>query len=178
MSPANKPEFLAVLNGLAAVKPGAKLTPEGLDVWWASFADWALEDFRSAAARLAKTHEFFPNPFHFEELRKAERPAAGEAFSKALEVAREWSWSGMDRASSGDPDIDAAARACGGYRALALSDETKVGFLEKRFAEHYETISDKEDIRESLPRIAGPTIHRGPTNGPKRIGDILGGDRS
>lgn len=173
MLPDNKPDFAAVLNGLAAVKPGAKLTPEALDVWWASFADWSIEDFRSAAARLAKTHEFMPNPFHFEELRKAERPCAGEAFALALDVARRESWSHIDRATSGNPDVDAAVRACGGYRALALSDETKVGFLERRFAEHYETIQDREDTREAVPRIAGPTFHRGPTNGPKRLSDIL-----
>jgi hypothetical protein len=172
MSPANKIEFAAVLNGLAAIKPGAKLTPEALDVWWASMANWSIEDFRAAAGRLAKDHEFFPNPFHFEQLRKASRSSPGEAFARALEVARTESWRDMDRASSGDPETDAAVRACGGYRALALSDETKVGFLEKRFAEHYETIQDMEDVRESLPRIAGPTLHRGPTNGPKLLKDL------
>ncbi len=174
MEQANKIEFAAVLNGLAAVKPGAKLTPEALDVWWTSFADWTIEDFRSAAARLAKTQEFFPNPYHFEELRKAERPCAGEAFAKALSVARGESWARMDLATCGDAEIDAAVRACGGYRALALSDETKVGFLERRFSEHYESIQDKEDTREALPRIAGPTFHRGPTNGPLSITKLLG----
>jgi hypothetical protein len=161
MLPANKIEFVSVLNGLAAVKPGAKLTPEALDVWWSSFRDWSIEDFRSAAAQLAKSHEFFPNPYHFEQLRKAALPTPGEAFAQALEVARTMSWHERNP-TSGDPAIDAAARACGGYRALAMSDESKVAFLEKRFAEHYETIADREDVRASVPRLAQT----------KRIGEV------
>lgn len=153
MQNSDKPQFLAVLNGLASVKPGAKLTPESLDVWWASFADWTIEEFRSAAAHLAKSQEFFPNPFHFEQLRKATRLAAGEAFHKAMQIARHCSR--YERATSGDPVIDAAAQACGGYFAMGMQETEKLGFLERRFAEHYSAIEDREETRQALPQLAG-----------------------
>jgi hypothetical protein len=151
MEQANKVEFGSILNGLAAIKPGAKLTPEALDVWWASFADWSIEDFRSAAARLAKTHEFMPNPYHFEQLRKASQITAPEAWTLVLEAAR------GHAPRPQDPRIEAAVRALGGYNAIAMSKTDSTHFLEKRFAEHYESISDAEDVRESVPNLAGPS---------------------
>ncbi len=169
MQPNDKPQFLAVLNGLAAVKPGAKLTNEGLDVWWASFADWAIEDFRNAAAKLAKRHEFMPNPFHFEELRKASRPTAGEAFAVAREIAKQAR--PHSSSSSGDPRIDAAAAACGGYFAMGQHETEKIGWLEKRFAEHYESISEAEDTREAVPQIAGQPRAR--ISGPQPLAKLL-----
>jgi hypothetical protein len=164
MLPANKPDFAAILNGLAAVKPGSKLTPEALDVWWASFADWSIEDFRSAAARLAKTHEFMPNPFHFEQLRKSSRLTAGEAWADVLEMAR----SGWD-AKHEDPRVNLAIRAIGGLRNVSMSRTDQTHFLEKRFAEHYESISDAEDVRESVPNLAGPSRLQSIT---KLLGDL------
>lgn len=148
MQPSDKPKFLAVLNGLAAVKPGAKLTAEGLDVWWHSFREWEIEEFSSAAAHLAKSCEFMPNPFHFEQLRKASRLTAGEAWAEAREIIR----SGGD--CHGDPAIDAAVRALGGYRQLGFTHSDQMHFLERRFAEHYERISEAEEVREALPRLS------------------------
>lgn len=163
MAPHDKPQFLAVLNGLAAVKPGAKLTPEGLDVWWSSFANWTIEEFRAAAAQLAKSVEFFPNPFHFEQLRKSSRMTAGEAWARVLEVAR----SGGGEIE--DPRISKAVRAIGGYNAIGMSKTDQTPFLERRFAEHYEQICDVEEVREAVPLLAGPT------RGPKLLSELMGG---
>lgn len=165
----DKPQFLAVLNGLAAVKPGAKLTPEGLDVWWSSFTDWTIEDFRAAAAQLAKSSEFMPNPYHFEQLRKASRMTSGEAWAAALEHAR--NGYGDESAAPKDPRIAAAVRAIGGYYAIAMSKTDSTHFLEKRFCEHYEAIGDAEDVRESVPQLAGPSKLLG---GPKSVAKLLG----
>ncbi len=160
MRESDKPQFLAVINGLAAVKPGAKITPEALDVWWAAFADWAIEDFRAAGAQLAKTCEFMPNPFHFEQLRKAGRPTTAEAFARARGIARNLQVSGgfLQESSSGDPVLDAAVRGIGGYSAIAMCDTEKLGFLERRFAEHYEQNTDASEARAALPDLTGRNV--------------------
>ena len=147
MRETDKPKFLAVLNGLAAVKPGAKLTTEGLDVWWHAFADWCIEDFTAAAAQLTKTVEFFPNPFHFEQLRKASELTAGEAWAEVLQIAR----NGNDY--HGDPRVEKAVRAIGGFKAVSMSRTDQTHFLERRFCEHYEAITDVEQVRDALPNF-------------------------
>ncbi len=148
MVDADKPKFLAVLNGLAAVKPGAKLTPEALDVWWAAMRHWSLEDFRGAAAELVRKVEFFPNPFHFEQLRKAAASVtAGEAWARVREVARNGG------STTGDPRIDRVARVLGGFRVIGYTNSDQMQFLERRFCEHYEEIGDAEDVRDALPAL-------------------------
>jgi hypothetical protein len=166
MQPNDKPQFLAVLNGLAAIKPGAKITTEGLNLWWSAFENWTIEEFREAAAHLAKSSEFMPNPYHFEQLRKAGRMTSGEAWAKVLEYVRgggyhQWdcglpTWN-KDHPQLTDPLILAAVRAIGGFDAIAMSKTDQTPFLERRFAEHYDAISDVEDVRESVPRIANFT---------------------
>src|SRR5690349_13020064 len=71
MQPADRKKFIEVLTGLAAMKPGGKLTPESIELFWNAMQDWALEDFVAAANHLARSHEFMPNPYHFEQLRRA-----------------------------------------------------------------------------------------------------------
>lgn len=151
MQPSDKPKFLAVLNGLAAIKPGAKFTAEGLGMWWQAMADWDIEEFSSAAAHLAKSCEFMPNPFHFEQLRKASRLTAGEAWAEVREIVR------AGGSSHGDPAVDKAVRALGGYRALGMTNTDQMHFLERRFAEHYEDIGERDDVREAVPQIANFT---------------------
>ena len=158
MTPADKETFCAILNGLAAIKPGGKLTAEAYEVWWLAMQDWPLDQFRAAAAHLAKSVEFMPSPYHFEQLRKAARPTAGEAWAKAVASCRTaWTPQGYRGGTSGDPLIDRAVHAIGGYAAIAQCDHDKLHFLERRFAEHYGSIEDAEDVREALPQIAGPS---------------------
>lgn len=157
MQPEDKPKFLSVLNGLAAIKPGAKLTAESLTLYWNALSHWSIEDFTAAASQLARTSEFMPNPYHFEQLRKAGRMTAGEAWAEVLEHARNGYRDESD--APRDPRIAAAVRAIGGYRAIAMSRTDQTQFLEKRFAEHYDSISDREDIREAVPNLAGPMRH-------------------
>jgi hypothetical protein len=42
----------------------------------------------------------------------------------------------------------------GGPNVIGMCDEDKLHFLERRFTEHYETLQDSEDVRESVPAIA------------------------
>lgn len=156
MQPEDKPKFLAVLNGLAAVKPGAKLTAEALTLYWNSLSHWSIEDFAAAANQLARTSEFMPNPYHFEQLRKASQLTSGEAWAEVLDHARNGY---RDEEGPSDPRIAAAVRAIGGYQAIAMSRTDQTPFLEKRFAEHYDAIAEREDIREAIPQLAGPMRH-------------------
>ena len=141
--------------------------PFVLDVYWITLRDWSIEEFEQGCAHILKTAKFMPRPSDFEDLRKAGRMTPGEAFAAAMVVARDCSR--HTPSSSGDPRIDAAASACGGYFAMGQQETEKIGWLERRFVEHYESISDAEDVREALPQLTGPP--RG-TGGPKRIGSI------
>lgn len=169
MAPSDKPEFLRVLNGLASIKR-VDLTPEALDLWWSAHADWEIEDFRAAASQLVKTCQFMPSPKDFEELRKAARPTSGEAWVKALDHASSGNY--RVQGNMGEPLIDRVVRALGGYQVIAMCSDDKLGFLERRFCEHYESMSDAEDMREALPQIAGPPQTR-KLSGPKQAAQML-----
>lgn len=168
MRDTDKARFAQIVNGLSAIKPGQKLTADGVEMFWRAMRTWEIDAFEAAAEQLARTSEFMPNPYHFEQLRKAGQTTPGEAFARALDVARDCSR--HNAASSGDARIDAAARACGGYFAMGQYETEKLGFLERTFTEHFETISDAEDTREALPQIAGPSRAR--VSGPRALVEI------
>jgi hypothetical protein len=149
MTPTDKPRFIKQLMGLAAIKPGKELTAEAYEIWWQAMQDWPLDEFKQAAAHLAKSVEFMPSPFHFEQLRKAGRPTAGEAWADIRAMARH-SFEGEPT----DPIAARALRALGGLRSVAMCDSDKVHFLERRFADHFEAMQDSEEIRQALPQIA------------------------
>jgi hypothetical protein len=152
MTPTDKPMFVAALNELAALKPNAKLTTESYTAWWNAMHDWDLADFRAACAKLRDTCEFMPNPYHFEQLRKAGRMTAGEAWAQVRAAAR----SGDN--CPDDPTIYAAVRALGGMRAIGMTNSDQMQFLERRFAEHYDAIGDREEVRHALPNLAPPRL--------------------
>jgi len=170
MIDADKTEMVRILRGLAAVKPGKELTAEAFEIWWLAMKDrWSIEGFKAAASHLARESEFMPSPFHFEQLRKAGRPTSGEAFWRAVKHAGSSAY--RIHPSCGDPRIDAAVRGSGGYIVLAMCDEEKLPFLERRFNEHYEAIQDSEDVRGALPELVGPP--RLPRNEATSIKGIL-----
>ena len=156
-----KPQFVAILNGLAAIKPGAKLTPEAYAIWWDSMQGWPLEEFKAAANHLARTEEFFPNPFHFEKLRKAGRATAGEAWDHVLRYVRTGSYSGYNgpgRVEKPSADAERAVNAIGGYRIIAQSEESEHGHMLHRFTQNYDDIREASDVREAVPQIANPKV--------------------
>jgi hypothetical protein len=162
MLPGDRQQFAATLTGLAAIKPGARLTPEALELWWSAMQTWSIEDFRSAANHLARSCEFMPSPFHFEQLRKAGRRTAAEAWEKARKACGSCVQLGhyTDDGTCGDELIDRAVAGIGGYKVIAQCNTDSLHFLERRFSEHYETLRDVTDTRETLPRITGN--HSGP----------------
>lgn len=150
MRDSDRAEFCRILTGLSAIKPGKQLTPEGLEVYFNALEDWSIEDFKAAASHLAKSCEFMPNPYHFEQLRRAAKPTAAEAWAEAIEHAAHGGYRG---GPLGDALIDTCVRALGGYKAIAMCDEDKLHFLERRFCEHFETKMDAEEARDALPDL-------------------------
>lgn len=126
-----------------------------LDAYWIALSDWSFEDFQAAAQRLMKTSKFMPRPSEFEELRKAARLTAGEAFEKAVG----WARSGTYNAPAKTPDaifIDRVVSAMGGWIAITGSDPEKLHFLERRFVEHFNDLQEASDTREALPQLRRP----------------------
>jgi hypothetical protein len=151
MRSADRIEFVSILNGLAALKPNSKITPEALELWWQAMRDWSIDDFRSAASHLARTVEFMPNPYHFEQLRKAAEPNKGEAWAIAKQ--RCLSWRTPERIES--DRISRAVAQVGGYRTIAMADEERaLPHIERRFLQAYEELADVEVTRTALPELS------------------------
>lgn len=162
MRPEDDLEFGRVLNGLAVVKTGAKLTKEALAIWFNAFQSWSIEDFTAAASHFVKAVQWMPNPYHFEQLRRAGEPTSGEAWTTAVENCLSWR---TGNSAAGEL-IDRVVAMVGGYRAIALADqETALPHIERRFKEAFVQLAEREPIREAMPQIAKPTHRlRGPTS--------------
>jgi hypothetical protein len=133
-----------------------------LDVYWLALRDWSLADFEAATAHLLSKAQFMPKPADYAALRKAGQPTSGEAFERARQIVRRLFPREYASHQSGDARLDAAVRACGGYEALAMCTSENIGFFERRFAEHFESISDAETVREVLPDLTGGMRLSGP----------------
>ncbi len=114
---------------------------------------WSIDEFEIAAQHLLTACEFMPTPKDFEDLRKAGRHTSGEAFINARETARK----GWRKKTCGVDLIDRAVNAIGGYDAIGMCETDKLHFLERRFAEHYESMQDCDEVRQALPAIADLT---------------------
>ncbi len=155
--------FRSVMAGMAKLYE-REIDGPLLDAYWLALRTWSLPDFEAAAGRLMATETFMPRPADFNALRKASRPTSGEAWSVVLDHVRSgryrWSDGGTTFTPNAPPPPDeltnAAVRALGGYKAIAMIDEDQLPFLERRFAEHYTSMQDAAEIRQSLPQIAGP----------------------
>lgn len=170
MIAADRKPFLEVVMGFAELK-GKQLSAPALELYWRSMQHWSLEDFRAAAEQLVRTSEFMPIPKDFEDLRKAGRPTAGEAWAEVLEHVRAGAYGGRGIVVS--ELVDRCVAAIGGYNAIGMSETDKTHFLEKRFNEAFENLQDAEDMREAIPQIAysGSSVRR--LNGPESAGSLL-----
>lgn len=151
--------FRNVLAGMAELFK-TELSTVLLDAYWLALREWPLDEFEQAAGHLMGSEEFMPRPVKFNQLRKAHLPTAGEAFAAAVSHAASGAWR---RGDSGDASVDRAVRAIGGYVVIAMCEEEKLPFLERRFSEHFETMADADEVRGALPdfsprhqRIGGP----------------------
>jgi hypothetical protein len=148
--PEDRAKFLDVVLGFAELK-GKKLSAPALELYWRAMQDWEIHDFLAAAERLVSTSQYMPEPYHFDQLRKAGLETAPEAWARAVRHAAS---SAYRRGPIGDPLIDKCVEIVGGYAAIALSDVSKLQFIERRFCEHYATIGDAQETRDAVPQIA------------------------
>ncbi|MCH8871410.1 hypothetical protein IH824_01345 [candidate division KSB1 bacterium] len=162
----DRPEFVQVLNGLAAIRR-VELTEEAYELWWQSMKDWPLDDFKDAAGYLLLNCQFMPIPYDFEQLRKKGEVSAHEAWSMAMHhVEGPWRQGVL-----GDALIDRVVAALGGYSVIALTKTDKLGFLERRFLDAYNDLLDTSVVRKALPDLTErPRIQNG---SPVRIGEIV-----
>ena len=156
MEISEKSEMARILVGLAQIKPNGKITAESLDLWWMAMQDWPLDEFRHAAAHLARTVEFFPSPFHFEQLRKATGMSPSEAWAVALTHA-----AGAYRAGPSVPEVERAVAAMGGWRAIAMASTDSLAFVEKRFLEAFKESAERTESREALTALPSRGEGRG-----------------
>lgn len=160
MNAIDRKPFLEIVIGFAELK-GKSLSAPALELYWNAMQAWSLADFQAAANQLLRTCQFMPTPKDFEDLRKAGRETAGEAFANI----RRWlvySPTGYTLHPNTPRALCSAIRAMGGPNAYAMCDEEKLPFLERRFCEHYDQIMTHEDTREAVPQIAydSPFNHR------------------
>lgn len=157
MRPDDSARFRNTLTGMFRMY---RQEPDGLvlDAYWIALRDWSVEDFEGAARHLMQTAKFMPLPAEFNELRKAGRPTAGEAWADALDAVRHSQY------PTDDLLLERAVRAIGGWKALGMTTDEGLPFIERRFAEHFESIQDADDIREAVPSIT----HEQRLDGPVR----------
>lgn len=173
MTPADRRKFLEVVVGFAELK-GKQLSAPALELYWRSLQHWELKDFLAASEHLIRTCEYMPIPKDFEDLRKAGRPTSGEAWAKAVAACGSChSAVGYTNGGTcGDKFVDRVVRAIGGYRAIAMCDSDKLHFLERRFAEHFASMQDAQDIREDVPLLAFSRSNA--LGGPKAVRALMG----
>lgn len=165
--------FCEIVMGFAELK-GKSLSPAAIKLYWGAMQKWPIEDFRKAAEHLLQNCEFMPMPKDFEDLRKAGRATAGEAWARAvLNCGSCHSAQGYTSGGTcGDEFVDRVVRAIGGYKTIAMCDEDKLHFLERRFAEHFATMIEAADVRSEVPEIAYSTDSA--LSGPQHIENLIG----
>jgi hypothetical protein len=136
-----------------------------LDAYWIALRSWEFEDLQRAAAHLMQTSKFMPRPADFNELRKAGQPTSGEVFAGIRQWLKYGAY-GYTLQPNTPPKIATAIRAIGGPDEIAMCEVDKLHFLEKRFTEHYDQISDRQEIRDAVPEIAS-------SEGLKKLADRL-----
>lgn len=155
MQPTDRKKFLEIVVGFAELK-GKALSAPALELYWNSMQGWSIEDFSQAAQHLVRSCEFMPTPKDFEDLKRAGNPTAAEAWAAARK-ALQWTVNGYVEKPGTDPLVSQALRSIGGANALAMCETDKLHFLERRFAQVYESLADSNATRTALPRIASKT---------------------
>jgi hypothetical protein len=112
--------------------------------------DWSLDEFKAAASHLARSCQFMPKPYDFEQLRRAHGTSASEAWAVVLKSCVDWR--NPERLPQGR--IARAAQVVGGFHAIAFADaQRELPWLAKRFREAFEELTEVETAREALPQL-------------------------
>jgi hypothetical protein len=157
MTANDRAQFLEIVVGFAELK-GRALSAPALELYWHAMSAWPLEDFKQAAEHLLSRCEFMPTPKDFEDLRRAGRPTAAEAWAVVLAYVRTGSYDRSRPRINPQPEPSPLAQrvvaTLGGYVAIAKSPEEYLHLRERSFCERYEEMQDASDVREALPQIA------------------------
>lgn len=170
MEQKDKAEFAQTVTAMASHKRQT-LTSMDHRFWWEGMQTWTLADFQAAAFQLVKTKEFMPSMKDFEDLRRAGRMTAGEAWTTAVDWVRTGAYRTPAQSENGR-FIDRVVSAIGGYQVIAQCAEDKLTFLERRFVEHFADMQAAADTRKALPGIASDNVVLHPllAAGLKRLG--------
>lgn len=136
--------FKGIVIGLAELR-GKALSADAIELYFRAMAHWSLEDFKAAANYLARTSQFMPSPYEFDQLRKV---AAG----RNPEIA--WEQILGNHGSTTDPIGARALAALGGWSVIGFAEQSRLPWLKKQFAETYESISDSSEKAEAVPQLA------------------------
>lgn len=155
MQPEDRRAFLEIVIGFAELK-GRQLSAPALELFWNAMQGWTIHEFRAAANHIVRRCEFMPTPKDFEDIRRAQRPCASEAWETARK-SLQWTVNGYTEHPDADPLVVQAMRSIGGAQAIAMCEVDKLHFLERRFCQVYESLQDSNDAREAVPMLVGPT---------------------
>ena len=108
-----------------------------LDAYWLALRDWTLDEFQGAAAKLMQTHKFMPRPADFYEIR-----------SKARNLTAAEAWFTMGK--SDDPRANRAMHIAAQGRYVGHIPLDELPWVQKRFIEVYDELSDVEEARAAL----------------------------
>lgn len=155
--------FRAVMAGMAELYQ-RELSAVLLDAYWLTLGAWSLADFEAAAGHLMARCQFMPRPADFTDLRQARQMTAAEAWAHTLARCSRWreGVSGDD-----DPAIDAAIRAVGGNRTIAMQPLDKLPFLERRFCELFNERQQATAARRLLGQPGHPDSGHIPAEPPQ-----------
>lgn len=156
MTPDDRKLFAAILTGFAELK-GKQLSHAALDLYWNAMQGWNIGDFRTAANHLIRTCEFMPTPKDFEDLRRAAKQTAAEAWAQVLANVK---GSQYRNGVTVGGIADDAVRAIGGYQAVGMCDIEKLHFLEKQFRDIYDGMDATHDTRKAVPQLVNGTLKR------------------
>lgn len=152
MTPADKRRFAQVIAAFAEIK-GRPLSAPAIELYWSAMQDWHIDAFEQAAHHLLRTCEFFPTPADFEQIRRAGQLQAPEAWAVVLDAIR----AGAHRFGQLDTipaDVRRAVTACGGWQAIAMADEFRIGQLERAFLQHFASLATVAEARAAAPAVA------------------------
>lgn len=136
MQQADFKRFHAVMAGMAKLYE-RELDNILLDAYWLALRDWPFEEFQAAAARLMQTSEFMPRPAAFNALRESAR--------KQL-AAEAW----FTKGTSDNPRANRAMKIATQGRYIGHIPVDELPWVQKRFIETYEDLSDVEEARAAL----------------------------
>lgn len=148
MTPVDYERFRAVITGMARLYD-KEVDATLLDIYWLALLSWPVEEFEAVAASLIGSAVFMPKPAEFNAARLAAQPTAGEAWMQVLDCVKR---SEYRRGKTPGGHIDHAVQAIGGWQVIGFTDEDKLGFVERRFAEAYRESQKVSSLREHVPK--------------------------